>query len=62
MPSGWRITARAYEEGMIVMDEPFALWQNDKGEVWVLTAQPVEIEGEKSSVVEGSLHGQFPDE
>lgn len=55
MPSGWQVNSTAYSEGMVVPNEPFALWQNAEGEVWVLTMKPVEIEGEKSSVIEGSL-------
>ena len=55
MATGYLVRAIPWSDDMVVTDEPFAVWQNPEGVTFVLTAKPVEIEGEKSSVVEGAL-------
>jgi hypothetical protein len=55
MPTGFLIRAIPWSDNMVVLDEPFALFTSSEGATFVVTAKPVEIEGEKTSVVEGSL-------
>jgi hypothetical protein len=55
MPTGWRIEAVRLTVPLTVQEEPFGAYQDEEGEVFILTMKPVEIEGPKTSVVEGSL-------
>lgn len=55
MATGYLIRAIPWSDNLVVSDEPFALFTNPDGVSFVLTAKPIEIEGEKSSVVEGPL-------
>jgi hypothetical protein len=52
MPTGWKIEAVRLT---VPLTEPFGCYEDAEGEVFVLTMKPVEIEGPKTSVVEGSL-------
>jgi len=60
MATGYLVRAIPWSDEMLVTDEPFALFTNPEGVSFVLTAKPVEIEGEKSSAIEGSL--RYPGE
>jgi hypothetical protein len=61
MPSGFRILILPLESGMVTRGDPVGVFTDIEGEAMLVSAYPVEIEGEKTSVTEGPLQGQFPD-
>jgi hypothetical protein len=63
MPLHWKVIAVHPEEAQEIGTgtwEPFALSEDEEGNEVILCKGLVEVEGEKSSVTEGTL-AEFPD-
>lgn len=53
MATGYRIDfIPSKEDGQIVMGEPIGVFQDDEGEVFIVTATPVEVAADPSKATE----------
>lgn len=60
MPQGFRIDLHPIESGMVVRGDPVGIFTDPEGEAFIVTATPMEIEGEKTSVYEANSRGEAP--